>query len=262
MDDIRPHIVSLSGGTASAVAANRVIERFGLDNVVLWFADTLWEDEDLYRFLDDCSKRWGIEITVSTEGRTPLQVAEDRQIIPNSRIAPCSSVLKQLQFKKFLNDAPKPVTVHLGLDWAEEHRMARPKAEYEAVPGVTVDFPLTWLPLPNLRYYSTVQEWGIKPPRLYDLGFPHNNCGGRCVRQGIKEWIRLKYAFPERFAEVRDWEQAQRAKGGPRATYAIAKDRSDKQVRPLTLAEIEEREDDVGKGQLFEGDAFGCFCEY
>ena len=43
------HIVSLSGGTASAVAANRVIQRKGKDNVILWFADTSWEDEDLYR---------------------------------------------------------------------------------------------------------------------------------------------------------------------------------------------------------------------
>ena len=41
------HIVSLSGGSASAVAADRVIERYGSDSVTLWFADTLWEDEDL-----------------------------------------------------------------------------------------------------------------------------------------------------------------------------------------------------------------------
>ena len=45
---MRKHIVSLSGGTASAVAAERVINRYGKDNVTLWFADTLCEDEDLY----------------------------------------------------------------------------------------------------------------------------------------------------------------------------------------------------------------------
>tara|TARA_R110000824_G_scaffold82277_6_gene206293 strand:- start:505 stop:657 length:153 start_codon:yes stop_codon:yes gene_type:complete len=45
------HIVSLSGGISSAVAANRVIERYDKDKVTLWFADTLWEDQDLYRFL-------------------------------------------------------------------------------------------------------------------------------------------------------------------------------------------------------------------
>ena len=47
------HIVSLSGGTASAIAGDRVINRYGKENVILWFADTSWEDEDLYRFLED-----------------------------------------------------------------------------------------------------------------------------------------------------------------------------------------------------------------
>ena len=45
------HIVSLSGGSASAVAADRVLKEYGSENVTLWFADTLWEDDDLYRFL-------------------------------------------------------------------------------------------------------------------------------------------------------------------------------------------------------------------
>ena len=58
------HIVSLSGGTASAVAANRVIQRKGKDNVILWFADTSWEDEDLYRFLIDLENFWDKEIGI------------------------------------------------------------------------------------------------------------------------------------------------------------------------------------------------------
>ena len=52
------HIVSISGGSASAVAADRVIERYGSDSTTLWFADTLYEDEDLYRFLIDLENRW------------------------------------------------------------------------------------------------------------------------------------------------------------------------------------------------------------
>ena len=78
------HIVSISGGSASAVAADRVIKRYGSENVTLWFADTLWEDEDLYRFLDDLESRWEKKIVRFTDGRTPLQVAEDRKLIPNS----------------------------------------------------------------------------------------------------------------------------------------------------------------------------------
>lgn len=51
------YIVSLSGGTASAVAAERAIVRYGRRNVLLWFADTAWEDEDLYRSKAQTSAR-------------------------------------------------------------------------------------------------------------------------------------------------------------------------------------------------------------
>lgn len=256
------HVVSLSGGTASAVAANRVLKRYGPSEVMLFFADTAWEDEDLYRFLDDLEAYWEKRIIRHRDGRTPLEVAAQASIIPNQRRAPCSIELKVKPFRAMLEQLPKPVTVHLGLDWTEAHRMARPKAEYEAIEGVTVDFPLTWKPAPTGRYYDQVKAWGIKPPRLYEYGFPHNNCGGRCVKQGIKEWLRLRQAFPERFEEVKAWEQAQRAKGGARANYAIARDQSKGTVTPLTLVEIEQMADDTSQADLFAGDAFSCFCTY
>ena len=88
------YIMSLSGGVASAVAAERAIKRYGRENVTLWFADTKWEDEDLYRFLDDLMKRWGGELITYTDGRTPLQVSIDAKIIPNSFLAPCTFTLK------------------------------------------------------------------------------------------------------------------------------------------------------------------------
>ena len=79
------HIVSLSGGTASAVAADRVLKRYGAEDTTLWFADTSWEDEDLYRFLIDLEEYWGVTIVRYTDGRTPLEVAEQASIIPNQR---------------------------------------------------------------------------------------------------------------------------------------------------------------------------------
>jgi hypothetical protein len=258
------HIVSLSGGTASAVAADRAIARYGRDAVTLWFADTSWEDEDLYRFVADCMGRWGGELITHRDGRTPLQVAEDEKMIPNQHIAICSRVLKQEPFRAFLKTVPKPVTVLLGLDWREQHRHEAPRRNYEQIEGVTVDYPLMWKPY-GYDYSAVVRSWGIEPPRLYDYGFPHNNCGGRCVRQGMAEWRRLRVAFPERFAEVRDWEAAQRAEGGPRADRTILRDRSGGTVTPLTLAELEARgePDRTGQLALFDvgDDRYGCFCD-
>ena len=257
------HIVSISGGSASAVAADRVIERYGSDSTILWFADTLYEDEDLYRFLIDLENRWDKKIVRYTDGRTPLQVAEDRKLIPNNWAAPCSYELKQKPFKEYITALDKPLTVHLGLDWSEVHRHARPKEVYEEIDGVTVDFPLMWKPLAYMGYTRTIEEWGIKAPRLYELGMPHNNCGGRCIRQGLGEWLRLAKYLPERYEEVSQWEQAQRAKGGPRANRTIVRDRADGDSSPLTLAELRERNASP-QLELFTtaGDNFGCFCEY
>lgn len=257
------YVVSLSGGIASAVAADRAITRYGRDAVTLWFADTRWEDEDLYRFMADCMARWGGDLITYRDGRTPLDVAEQRSVIPDSRIAPCTFVLKVQPFTTFLAGLPKPVTALLGLDWREQHRMAGPRRNYGAIDGVTVDYPLMWKPLEYRPYTEVVREWGIAIPRLYALGFPHNNCGGRCVKQGVGEWQRLRLVFPERFAEVRDWEQAQQAIYAARGRkyHTINRQEVDGVRMPLSLVEIEQREmpDEVAETQ---DDMFGCFCSY
>ena len=257
------HIVSLSGGTASAVAAERVLTRYEKSDVTLWFADTLWEDEDLYRLLDDLEKRWDKKIIRFTDGRNPLEVAEDRKLIPNSYAAPCSYYLKQLPFRKFITKLEKPLTVHLGLDWTEEHRHAKPKEIYESIEGISVDFPLMWKPLPYTSYSKTVEEWGIKSPRLYSYGFPHNNCGGRCVRQGASEWIRLQKHFPDRYSQVEKWEIEQQEKGGPRKNRSILKKKVNNESKPLTLKELRLK-NETTQIDMFEneGDSYGCFCEY
>ena len=48
------HIVSFSGGMGSFAEAKSCVDKYGKENVTLLFADTLMEDEDLYRFKDDC----------------------------------------------------------------------------------------------------------------------------------------------------------------------------------------------------------------
>lgn len=253
------YISSISGGAASAVAHNRAIERYGKENVLPWFADTLYEDSDLYRFLSDLESFWDQEIVRSAVGKTPLEVSEDRHMIFNQRIAPCSDVLKITPFTNFVKEYPKPVTILLGLDWSEQHRMKAPKENYEKIPGVKVDYPLMWKPY-NFDVFQTVRSWGIEIPRLYKMGFPHNNCGGRCFRQGISEWLRLRVHFPERFEHVKGWEAAQQAIGDARKDYAICRDQSGGEVKPLSLRDIEDRE--LQTENTIQEDLFACFCSY
>ena len=257
------YLLNLSGGTASAVAADRAINRYGRRSVSLWFADTSFEDEDLYRFLDALGERWDTPIHRITDGRTPLQVFEDEHIIPNSLIAPCSHRLKGRLLDQVAGLMVKPITRLIGMSWQEQKRVARMRKFYEGKDGMFVDFPLLWKPLEFRLPYDVVTSWGITPPRLYDIGMPHNNCGGRCVRQGQSEWLRLRRYFPERFAEMRDWEAKMRASDPMYAAHTFLKDRRGGETNPLTLAELEERFPPV-TCDLFTGiekdDTSTCFC--
>ena len=88
------HIVSLSGGIGSYITLKRVISKYGIENVVAVFCDTLNEDGDLYRFLYDIEKKLNISIIKLCSYKTPLQLQIESKFIFNSRIASCSKELK------------------------------------------------------------------------------------------------------------------------------------------------------------------------
>lgn len=251
-------IVSLSGGATSAVCAEKVIQRYGTKDITLWFADTLVEDKDLYRFLLDLERRWGIPIDRHREGRTPLQVAEDEHIIPNQKIAPCTFRLKIDLFTQYLVNAEKPVVVYLGMGWDEKHRMETPRRRYEAFEGVTVDYPSLWEPVDRRPPFEIIRSWGLAPPQMYAQGYSHNNCGGACVKQGIKDWVRTLHWKPLLYAYYEEWENRMR-ENPIHANYAFCRDQSGGTVRPLTLTQIRTRygralEESPGP----EDDAGGC----
>lgn len=251
------YIVSLSGGVSSAVAADRTITRYGRESVTLWIADTNAEHPDLWRFVGDCMKRWGGELVTYKDGRTPLQVTEKRRLIPNSLIAPCTFTLKIEPFVRYLKSFPKPVTVLLGLNWDEQHRMEAPKLRYEAMDGVSIDYPLMWKPY-CWDTFAEVRSWGIETPELYKMGFSHNNCGGACVKQGKREWLRLMRVNYPLFATYRDWEKKQREKVGD---HAFLKEVRSGETVPLTLEDLEKRGIPT-EGEAVQEDLFGCFCSY
>ena len=80
------HIISYSGGLGSAITADFICKQYGKENVILLFADTLVEDEDLYRFNNDVVKLLGVPLIIIAEGRTPWQVFNDVKYIGNTRV--------------------------------------------------------------------------------------------------------------------------------------------------------------------------------
>lgn len=204
------HVVMYSGGACSWATAMRVKERHVGEKIVLLFADTKMEDEDLYRFLEDSREQLGLELVRIAEGRTPWEVMRDKHVIANSRIDPCSEILK----RKFLDrwqqaNCDQATTVlHFGLDWTELHRLRRLRA---AKHPWRCEAYLTKAPyLSKREMLAWMRQTGLRPPRLYELGFAHNNCGGFCVKAGQAHFANLLKQLPERYAFHEEQERALR----------------------------------------------------
>jgi len=202
------HIVMFSGGITSWYAAKRVIEREGKENTIALFCDTLIEDIDLYRFLDDAQQNLDIELIRIADGRTPFQVFKDVGFMGNSRIDPCSRVLKRELADKWLakNYTPETVIVYVGIDWSEIHRFDR--LEKRKLPWI-YKAPLCDAPrYDKQQVIEMAQVEGLKIPQLYGYGFPHNNCGGFCIRSGQAQFKRLYDSFPDRYIDFENEEQS------------------------------------------------------
>lgn len=245
-----------SGGIASWATAKRVAATRGTDDLTLLFADTRMEDDDLYRFLDEAHASVGGELVRIEDGRTPWDVFFDVRFLGNTRADPCSRILKRELMRKWLDDNcdPADTTVYLGFDWNEAHRFDRARSHWEPW---KVAAPLLEPPL-YLR-----EEWvgrlaaeGIKPPRLYALGFAHNNCGGFCIKAGHGQFALLLRQLPDRYAEHEKREQEIRDYLGK--DIAILRDREGGDSTPLTLKALRER---IEAGHpIDELDFGGCAC--
>jgi len=234
-------IVSLSGGVGSWFAARRWIDRHGSNDVVLLFADTLIEDPDLYRFLDDCATDLGLPVTRIADGRDPWQVFRDVRMIGNTRADPCSRVLKREILHQWVNDnTTGQVDLIVGIDFTEEHRLPAIAHNWESA-GHRVHAPLCWRPEQHKDdAIVALLDRGITPPKLYGEGFPHNNCGGFCVKAGQAQFARLLALHPDRYAHHEAEEQATRVHIG-RDDIAILRDRRGGDTKPMTMAEFRER---------------------
>jgi len=251
------HIISYSGGLGSWMAAKIIAERYGTEDLILLFADTLIEDEDLYRFLREGADNIGVPLTTIAEGRTPWQVFHDTRFLGNSRVGNCSKILKREFIRKWIEARYKPdeCVMYLGIDGMEAHRHDRAAQYWEPYTLVS--------PLCEAPFYSygqikeRLEAEGIEIPRLYRMGFAHNNCGGFCVRSGQGQFAHLLKMMPERFAHHEQKEQELREYLDADVTI-LRKQVNGERVR-MTLTELREQaERDESQLDLF--DWGGCSC--
>lgn len=256
-----------SGGIGSWAAAKRVVARHGPATVTLLFTDTLIEDEDLYRFLDEASANVGAKLVRIAEGRTPWQVFKDERFLGNSSVDPCSKILKRQMADAWLeaNCDPAETTVYVGIDWTEVHRFddgnghgIRPR---RAIDGWRYEAPMCEpLYLTKQEMLRDLRVQGIRPPRLYDLGFSHNNCGGFCCKAGQGHFANLLRTMPDRYAEHERNEEDIRTFLG--RDVSMMTDRSNDNVKkPLTMKTLRERIESGTQIDLFEIGGCGCFLD-
>lgn len=243
------HVVMFSGGIGSWMTAKRVVDVVGAENVVLLFSDVkgntddphIGEDEDTYRFIDEASKMLGAELVTLVDGRNIWEVFRDRKFLGNSRLAPCSHELKQKPAKKWIweNCDPDDTIIYVGIDWTETHRMEAVARGYQPY---KVAAPLTVQPfMTKQQMIDEAESLGLKAPRLYSLGFKHNNCGGGCVRAGHKQFKQLLDTMPDRFAVWEANEEKMQNQLGVEVT--ILSRTVDGVKKPFSLRDLREASD-------------------
>lgn len=253
------YIVMFSGGLTSYEAARRTIEAHGHDNVRIWFSDTNTEDEDLYRFNNDVERILDHPIEVlDNDGETVWDIFERRKIMGNSRLDPCSHHLKRQPLaKKLKAEYPNPddAIVVLGMDGIEDCKRTE-RAAKNQLPYKTW-FPLLEEPIVMKSHISRdLKQLGIERPRLYDLGFSHNNCGGFCVKAGLGQFAHLLKQLPERYAYHEKKEQEFREFIGK--DVSIMRDRRNNETKPMTMKAFRER---IEGGESFAYDTgWECLC--
>lgn len=296
-------IAKVSGGVGSYSAARRYVDQHGAEELELLFTDTLCEDQDAYRFLiAGAANLFGIELpagflpgigdfpawedranykmfvvelalrTVAViprlhwiiDGRDVWDIYVQERFLGNSRVDPCSKLLKRQSADRWLaeNCDPAATLILVGIDYEEVERFEGNPATGQlgikarwAKSGWRVEAPLCQRPLLSwLDRRSRLAREGLWLPRLNQRGFAHNNCGGFCCKGGQGHWKKLLKEFPERYAYAERRENEIREMLGD---VSMLTDRRGGDKKPLTLETLRSRELDAAEAS--DLGACGCF---
>lgn len=216
---MKNRIVFLSGGKASFAAAEYLKRNYPNDNILLYFTDVLWEDEDLHRFIYEVSDKLQLPMLIHSRGVTPAQLMIEKRFMANSRVGICSIELKvkvasdyirkgiEPEIKKWYNKQflknesflSDPI-LYFGISFMEAHRAEAIRHNWKPY---QVEMPL----IDNvIDCDSVLEQYKIRTPRLYLKNFQHNNCKGRCVKAGQGHFKNLMLKDNKTFNELKEQE--------------------------------------------------------
>lgn len=216
---MKNRIVLFSGGLSSFAVAHHLKTEYPNDNIVLYFTDTLWEDEDLYRFIYEVSNKLELPMLVHSKGMDPVQLMIKQHILFNNRFGQCSLQLKMKTSSNFIKKGIKPefeswhnkeylkddnfienATLYFGISFDEFHRTEAITKNWKPF---DVEFPLCKM---FFDYDELLKQYDIDKPRMYLKGFTHNNCKGRCVKAGKGHYKLLYNEDRKTFDEINEIE--------------------------------------------------------
>lgn len=204
-----PVICWFSGGVTSAIACWIALNLFGKENCRFIFMDTQNEDDDTYRFLNDCEKWFEVKFEIitmigyeiKTKNKTIVYTSIKDIWYKNLSLnvangAICSSILKR-DLRKIWQKENKYSFQIFGYDIDEPKRAKSFTLNY---PEASPLYTLLMLGWSKKMCIDKLNEIGIKIPRAYRLGLHNNNClKTGCIQGGIGYWQWMRVNEPELF---------------------------------------------------------------
>ena len=195
-----------SCGVTSAVACKLAVEKYGKENVELYYIvidSAHWDNE---RFIRDCEKWIGTNvIKVQSEKFTDqFEVIKKRRYINGVSGAPCTSELKKkVRYKveeivnydnQIFGFEFEKKEINRAIRFSQQHPQAKPL------------YPLIDRKMSKQQCAELLLINGIKLPKMYELGFHNNNCIG-CVKGGKGYWNHVKTHFPDYYDRMSELEE-------------------------------------------------------
>jgi hypothetical protein len=166
--------------------------------------DTKNEDDDTYRFKEDCEKWYGKEIEIITSNKydsiQDVWIKNKSLNVANGAV--CSSELKRRVREVWQKENEYEHQV-FGFDIDEPLRARSLKMNHSKTKPI---FPLLMFGYSKKDCIRMLPD-NIELPNMYKLGFSNNNCyKTMCVQGGIGYWQKVHRDFPDKFNAMADME--------------------------------------------------------
>lgn len=195
-----------SCGVTSAVACKLALDKYGSDNVKLFYMVIDSAHDDNERFIKDCEDWYGVKIERRRSEKyvDQFDVIERTKYVNGPSGARCTLELKKNVRYKIESEIDYDGQI-FGFEFSkkEVNRAIRFAQQY---PKAKPIYPLIERQISKQQCAELLLRNGIALPKMYDLGFHNNNCIG-CVKGGMGYWNHIRKHFPDVFNKMADLEQ-------------------------------------------------------